>query len=181
MTVQQIWLLAAQGGVSLAILGYLAVLLWRRREERERFKLYAVRDKLIYLAATDALPQSSMVFKVFYNVVNVSISEVRNLNLASLVRASMAAKSALEKERQEALSAAINRAAPEVKEVIGEFGKVMMEIAYANSLGLRVFLHCARFAKRILDGSRMRLRPPKPAAYDTYIFWRQMHDRLCPI
>jgi hypothetical protein len=182
MTDQQIWLLAAQGVVSLVILGYLAMLLWKKREERERFKLYAVRDKLIYLAATDALPQSSMVFKVFYNVVNISISEVRNLDLASLARASVAAKSALEKEKQEALSAAIARASPEVREVIGEFGKVMMEIAYANSLGLRLFLHCATLAKRILDGSRiLTLQPPKPAAYDTYVYWRQMHDRACPV
>jgi hypothetical protein len=177
MTQQQIGLLAIQGFASGIILAYLGTLLWKRREERERFKLYAVRDQFVYLAATGKLPQTSMVFKVFYKIVNISISEVRSLNLSSLVRASTAARTALEEERQEALMDSVARCEPEVREAVDNFVKVMMEAAYANSLGLRLFLKCARLVQIIV--SALKVSPPQPAAYETYEYWREMHSRGC--
>jgi len=177
MTEQQVGLLVIQSLASMGLLAYLGVLLLKKREEREKFRLYAIRDRLVYLSATGELPQGNMVFRVFYQAVNISISEANTLTVSSLIRASVKAKTALQQEKQEKLMESIQRASPEVRSVVEDFAVVMRDIVYSNSFGLRMFVQCARFVKFLADRISA---PPKPQGYETYVYWRDMHDRVCP-
>ncbi|MEX2302973.1 MAG: hypothetical protein WD733_18655 [Bryobacterales bacterium] len=181
MNEQQIGLLVIQLAGMLSVLGCIGFMLIKSSEEQERFKLYKIRDQLVYLAATGELPQASLVFRVFYRAVNASISEAQNLTFASLVRASMMAKTVLEQEKRERLVESVHRTSPEAQRVIAEFLGTMMTIAYENSLGLRIFVACKGMVKSTLSvflKAAKAVNPPKPYAYETYEYWREM-QRIC--
>jgi hypothetical protein len=185
MNGQQISLLLIQATMSLVVLVYLFVLLLKRREERDQFKLYAIRDKIIYLAATGELSQDGMIFKVFYSAVNASISEASKLTVASLIHASMKAKDAVEGAKRERLMEAIQRSSPGTREAVEEFVTTMMDIVYSNSLTLRAFVFCIRLvrglATSLAGGLRTAVGMRRPQAYETYIYWRDLHDHVCPV
>jgi len=185
MNGQQISLLLIQATMSLVVLGYLLVLLLKRREERDKFRLYAIRDKIIYLAATGELPQDGMVFKVFYNAVNASISEASALTVASLVQASMKAKTAVQQAKRERLMEAIQGSSPGTREAVEEFVTTMMDIVYSNSLALRAFVCCIKLVRglavSLADGLKSAMGARRPQAYETYTYWRDLHDRVYPV
>src|ERR1035438_8758695 len=88
MTTQQIGLLAIQLIVSLSVMASIGVLLLQNHEAKQKYKLYAVRDRLLYLAVTGKLAQTDMLFKVFYRAMNVYAARVEDLSFFSFVKAS---------------------------------------------------------------------------------------------
>jgi hypothetical protein len=142
MTSAQKLLLFLQATMSLVVLGYVSYQLIKARQENHKYRLYALRDKLLYLMATGKVKEDSLVFKVFYTTLVRSIKEIKNLSLWNIAKASVAARSALQEQR-ERLGIEIGAASPEVKEFVMDFYHTMMEIAVANSPLLVLFIGLA--------------------------------------
>lgn len=151
MTTEQACLLLVQAGTSLSVLFFLAILVIRSREERNKFKLFALRDRLVYLVAAGALSDRSLVFRVFYNALNASIAEVRELTLFSVMSASKKVRSAIERERRERFREDIARSTPEVQEFASAFFSTMMGIILSSSLCLRAILVLAHHGLRCIS------------------------------
>jgi hypothetical protein len=177
MTTQQIGLLFVQLSASLGVLAYLGILLLRDYEERQKYRLFAVRDKLLYLAASGNLSETSMVFKVFYRALNTYIAELEDLTLVSFAKASIVVRTELEKENQQKLVAALRRADPEVQEVINEFFCVAMDALRYNSPMLSFVLAIATHCHRLFSFIR-KLRPFRAPVYDTYRFYENIHGAM---
>jgi hypothetical protein len=177
MTSQQIGLLFIQLLASISVFGYLLVLVLRSMEERLKYKLFAVRDKLVYLAASGRLSETSMVFKVFYRAMNTYVSELDRLTIVSFVRASIVVKTELEKENGERLIDSLRRSDPEVQGVIDEFFHVVMHALRYNSPLLNIVLLTATYCHRFFSFIRRR-RPFGAPVYDTYRFYEAIHGKM---
>lgn len=177
MTEQQIGLLVVQGVVSFTLLAQLGVFLLKAREERHKYRLYATRDKLVYLVATGRLSETSMVFKVFYRAMNTYTAELKSLNLVSFIRASVAVRSELEKENQARLKDAFQRTDPEVRSVINEFIQAVMDALKYNSPTLNLILVLAHHCRRVVHFVK-RIKPFRSPIYETYRYYEHIHGQL---
>jgi len=142
MTSAQKLLLFLQATMSLIILGYVSYQLIKARQENHKYKLYALRDRLLFLMATKELDEDSLIFQTFYNTLVGSIKEIKDLSLWNIAKASVAARSALQ-EKRERLGIEIDASSPEVKKFVMDFYHTMMEIAVANSPLLVLFIKLA--------------------------------------
>ena len=177
MTGQQIGLLITQFGLSLITIVYLGVLHLRSREARHKYRLYACRDRLVYLVASGELSETSMVFKVFYRAMNSYITALDSLTLVSFIQASMAVKKELEKEHQERLAEAIQRATPEVQQAIQDFFRAVMDALRYNSPMLNLILVVAHHCTRAFSYIR-KMRKFKVPVYDAYRFYENFNGKL---
>ena len=180
MTSQQIGLLCLQAIVSLAVLAFIGIMWLRSQEDSLRFRFFAARDKLLYLAATGTLPQNSMVFKVFYRSMNTYIRELDEFTIVSFMRASIAVKSELEKENQQRLIDGLRRSDPQVQATANEFIQTVMDALRYNSPTLHILLAFADHCTRLYSLIR-KVRPthhfPVPV-YDTYRYYETIHGRI---
>jgi hypothetical protein len=181
MTRAQAYLLTLQLTGFLIILAYISWQLVKARQEAHKYKLYALRDRLLYLLATGELQEDSLVFKVFYASITRGICEIKDVRLWSIAKASMAAKSVLQESREQRLWTEINKSSPEVKKVLYDFFGTMMEIAIANSPLLVLFIRMG--GDQMVSGvvryiSRLRIFIKGQQRYDVYRYFDRRHDRL---
>ncbi|MDP2996871.1 MAG: hypothetical protein Q8N47_05230, partial [Bryobacterales bacterium] len=107
------------------------------------------------------------------NASNASIAKLGDLSLYTLAQASIMAKETLEREAREEILESIRSSSPAVRDTVHEFCSVMMEIAWANSLFLRLALLVARRYHDIAHKFREKLSFPFPT-YDAYRFFERM-------
>lgn len=180
MTSQQIGLLCIQLAISLGVVGFLGISIIRSKETEMAYSLFACRDKLLYLVATGVLPETSMVFKVFYKAMNRFIAEVDSMTLVSFARASIVVRDELEKENRRKLLDSLDRADPAVQQVVDEFFESMMRALRHNSPMLTLALisasHCARAFELVRRMWKKIL--PNPSVYDTYRYYENIHGRM---
>ena len=155
----------------------------KAREMRHKYRLYAVRDKLIYLVASGALDERHILFRVFYMATNRCIQEVKELTLISFARASLVAKTELQKQANEKVFEEIEAANEETKRAVNDFFVAMMEIAIANNWLLVLIIKLAEHGdKWIRNVDRWlcisRLFPPLRQQYDTYRYFETLHFRI---
>jgi len=147
MTFTQKSLLITQLVLSAILVGYLLWHAWRIRLEKSRYKLYAFRDDLIYLAATHKIDQNSQLFRTFYEVSNLFILNVKQLKLSNIIKASLKTKETLEYNMSaKVLIEQLQRSEPEVQERVNTFFKAMVEILLDNSLWLKLLVWILRTA-----------------------------------
>ena len=186
MTNQQQGLLILQFIVSASLLSYLVFLWLESRKEKLKFRFFAVRDQLLYQAATGVLPQDSQVFRAFYRAMNVYVSQLEEVTIMSFVRASIAAKTELAKENQQRLIAALNRTEPEVQKTVNDFIGIVIEAMLYNSPALHLLItfasHCSRLYRWISTVPQFQFRIAPQASfynvYDTYQFYGGLRKRL---
>ena len=174
ISTQQVVLLVLQAVACVSILSYLAFNLLKAREEGQKYKLYSLRDRLLFFVASGELAEGNLVFKVFYQALNASIAELKTVNIFSLLRASRRARRALEKEERETLVGAINRSSTTVQEWVNEFTNVMMQIVVSNSFWLKVLLIAAKHCHDLLHKTRTRFSLSS-STYDTYRYFEALH------
>lgn len=175
MTHQQVGLIvlafAAWVPVSIALIAALL----RSREETHKFKLYALRDDLLYLVASGKLAEHDHLFRVFYGALTSSIGEIHKLTVASLINASIEAKNALQKEGFDKFVHEVESATPEVREFVNKMFLVMRGIMVANSpllvFLLRVRSNFGKFASRL---KHQLLTKDACETYDTYRYFERM-------
>lgn len=177
MNHQQIGLLVFQFVSWLCVLIYLSRSLLKSREESYKYKLYALRDQLLYLVANGKVSETSIVFKTFYGALSKSIGKVDKLTIYSLLEASVTAKTALQKEKQARLMEAIERS-PEMREFVDQFATVMMEIMMGNCPELRFTLwvleRCGQFMRKMQRW--VTVPADSYEIYRSYRYFEQMHS-----
>ena len=180
MTDQQLALLILQLVCSTVVLLYIASIRWKAREEQYKFRLYALRDKLIYLVSSGQLAENSLIFKVFYGALTKSIGEIDRVTLYSLVRASISAKTAIEQEKRERLQHAVDNASPQTREFVFEFAEAMMKIMIANSPALNLMLlvghRCGSVLKFLRNHTIGQIRTRSEEVYYSYRYFEKMHS-----
>lgn len=182
MSADQQLILSLQVLLSIIVLLFVFFEKQKAKELRHKYHLYAVRDKLIYLVASGQLSEDHFLFQVFYGVTNRSIREVKELSLISFMRASVAAKSDLQKQANEKLLDEIEKAPVATKAVIKEFFAAMMGIAIANNWILVLIVKLAAHGNRWMGKiSRLagifKILSPLRNQYDTYRYFENLRFR----
>jgi hypothetical protein len=155
----------------------------RARDEKYKYRLYALRDRLIFLLANGKLSEQSLVFEAFYEALVMSIGLTTELNVYGLIQASVAAKTAIQKQKAERLQDAIDHSDPAVRAFVNEFAAVMMDIMMKNSTALNVTLWALHYCGRLLRGLRglrrtMAVPSRSRQIYESYKYFERMHSAV---
>ena len=180
MTQQQIVLLALQLIGSLGIVLYLLNAMLQAREEKHKYRLYALRDRLISLVADGKLSEKNLLFKTFYEALVTSIGLTSKLTVYGLIQASLAAKNAIQKQKDDRLQDAIDHAEPAVRSFVNDFASVMMDIMMKNSTALRVTLLVLHHSGKFFRSLRIMKRSIVPSRgreiYESYRYFERMQS-----
>ncbi len=114
-------------------------------------------------------------FKTFYGAITKGISQIDGLTIYSLVQASLAAKTAIQKEEQARLRDAIEHSTPAVREFIDEFACSMMEIMMNNSPLLRLMIWTVERCGQLVGWLRQFVAVPAES-YELYRSYRYFED-----
>lgn len=142
--------IALLGIIALALLcSALATKIAIRRDgaKMQKYKLYRVRDSLIYLVASDKLSEDDFVFQRFYKAINYFIDENEKIDLSHFVAAAERARrkgiDPAEDKNFREIRSALRRMGPEVNEVANQFYSAILEILIENSFVLRTVMNCS--------------------------------------
>jgi hypothetical protein len=118
-----------------------------------------------------------MVFKVFYRAVNTYLGELDSLTVVPFMRASLAVRTELERESEQALIDSLRRSDPQVQEAVNEFFRAVMDSLRYNSPMLMFALWIAHHCARIFAVIRRARRFAVPV-YDTYRYYETIQGRM---
>lgn len=142
----------------------------------QRYKLFHVRDELIYLVASGKIAENDPVFQGFYKAVNLFIERCDRFNLASLISTLENARSKgldpAEETTRRSLHLELKKKTPEVRAVANRFYATVLEILIENSFPLHLIMRWGSLETviKIIVGS-LEPRGPGRAAlkyYDDY-------------
>lgn len=118
--------------------------------KKNQYRLYEIRDNLIFLVANGDLKEKGVIFQEFYPLVNNWVQSVQKLNLTLLFKAFREARRDIEsKEKIETLQKALVQSNEKVKEVVQQLFRTVLEIMVENSFTLK-FLVKHVLAKRLI-------------------------------
>lgn len=132
----------------LAVSRFLALRIVRRHKSKSlKYRLFKVRDDLIYAVASGRLNEDDEVFRYFYEVTNFYLGHTHRINLTIFVRAIEEARrrgiDLSERQRIDSLMRALEQRDATVQATAKEFFRAMNEILYENSFLLRILLRCS--------------------------------------
>ena len=164
--------------LSLAVGLFLFSRLVEARQEKYKFRLYAIRDKLIFLVSVNQLAEDSFLFRLLYRAVNTSISQINDLDRWTFIKAVTAARSEFQEVGVQIIKSEINAAPPQVKAVVYEFLDTMICILKANSPFTKLCLLCFRLFKNrqvVASESLGRLKNLVPKEqYESYQYFESL-------
>lgn len=131
------------------------------------YKLYAVRDRFVQLVAQGELKEGGVVFESFYGAINMILRQGGTYNVRHMVATIKQISKGLTEndvERLKQLKMEVATARPHVKRAIGAYFVATFELLMANSLVLKVILHCLSLLVRLNRICRL----PKPESYSAY-------------
>ena len=172
MSPEQTGLLIVQFAISCMVLLVIAFKAVNAREQRHAYRLFALRDRLIYMLAVGQLAEDEFLFKVLYSALTRGIGELDNLTVYAFVKASISAKSELEAAQEEKFKEAIDSADPNMREFVRDFAVSMMDIMRANSPILNLTLFAVRWCGKAIKSVRNFATPSAQETYRTYQFFQ---------
>ncbi len=104
----------------------------------QRYRLFALRDKLILLVAEGKIKEEDSVFQFLYTGLNKIIPHAKPLSLRRFVGAIRASALVEEKEFEKDILGAINHKDPAVREVAAELFNTLADILITQSFSVRV-------------------------------------------
>jgi hypothetical protein len=143
------------------------------------YPLYAIRDKLIYLVASEKLHEEDFLFQEFYKAVNIIIPNSKKLTLQVLVRS-------IEEARQKGHDPAVSEKVSQIQKALeGVDGEVRNVIAQFYNAVLMLFIYNSltlRFFAKVLSGWK-GISPPTPTrfrkeAWNFYVDYRQAYTMV---
>lgn len=177
MTNLQAALLAIEVSILLLVMLVLVSKLFDAKQERYKFRLYAIRDQLIYLVSTGELAEESFLFQLLYTTINATIAEVRGVDRWSFIRAATTARTALEQAKINTFLHELLGASPAVRKVAGDFIDTMLEIVKANSPFTKLCVYFLRRFKQGQDAFKKRPSFMPKEQYENYrCFGKLSHD-----
>jgi hypothetical protein len=108
------------------------------QSKQNKYKLFKVRDDLIYLVARKIIAEDDIVFQEFYGMINIFIMHLDKFTISSFIRASIDAKKDLEREeRINQLMSALHKSNPDAIRVVDNMFKTILNIMIDNSTILK--------------------------------------------
>jgi hypothetical protein len=171
-------LLAAFGFVLFGFGSYSYMLLKKEAAKIQKYRLYKVRDDLIYLVAQEKLAKTDHLFVLFYGLTNHLIKTTKkNLSLKGFVQAvSSADDNPADEQQLRKIIEELKNRDQEVNAVVSEFYGSVVEILLENSLTLRTIFRLRSLWSRAIDWFRPLLSNLWPLQEQAYRIWRQ-YDR----
>jgi hypothetical protein len=167
-------LLTAVGLVLMGGIVAAHVTLHRDRARVQKYPLYRIRDKLVYLVASGRLDENDFIFQSFYGAANHLIKRTSTINLKTFVSAlEEARRNGLDpamKERRDRIERELKAKDDAVIAVVGEFYQIIVAILMENSWFLRAIRHYAwlrRLLAKLASVCAM-FRPTERNAYRFY-------------
>jgi len=141
---------------------------WKAEVESCRYAMYAVRDQLILLVATGKLSEDSVLFQHYYKRSNDILRLTEKMHLEGLYQALISTqlsegRVAEHRERLRKVHDILNKADPEVKEVVQSYYSAIIELMMVNS-------NLFSFVK-VVTGHRL-----KQTLRDKMISWAEKKD-----
>ncbi len=139
----------------------------------QKYRLYKVRDDLVYLVALDKLKETDHLFVLFYGLCNHLIKTTKeNLSLKGFVQAvSSADNNPAEEKQLRKIVEELRKRDPEVSDVVSEFYGAVVDILLENSLALRSIFHLKWLWSQAINRFRpvlIHLWPLQGKAYRIY-------------
>lgn len=133
----------------------------RAKQDQNRYRFYAFRDELIYLAGKGRLDEKDFLFQEFYGMVNRVVNKTHHLTFKNLI---LAVGSDLRDEKSIAkIKMEFDKAQPDVKEAIYNYFRAITLALHCNSATFKILFGVFGFSetsKRIFR-SLKRLIPSK--------------------
>jgi hypothetical protein len=147
-----------------------------------RYKLYKVRDDLIFLVAKGTISEEDFIFKTFYEWTNSYIQHINRFTLKEINKAMQEArdKGYLKEMHEfvERIQRELTNKDKEVKEVTQEFFDTMREILIRNSLTIKLLVRFrfVRIVEELIKRGKLlqRLLQVQERGYRNY----QAHDEI---
>lgn len=170
--------------VSCLIFAFLfRVIVYRKgMQDANRYRLFKLRDDLIYLVAKGTIKEDDFIFQTFYDMTNTYIQHIHKFNLQEINKAMKKAneKGHLKKsdEFTERIIKELDNKDQEVKKVIQEFFSTMLDILVKNSLTLRfvIKLYSSNLTQSFIKKLKAltKIFVNQEAAFRNY----QIHDEI---
>ena len=114
------------------------------RQDANRYRLFKVRDDLIFLVAKGTINENDFIFRTFYDMANTYIQHIHRFNLREINKAMSKTKEKNSLDKTHEFVARIEQELEhkdrEVRNVIEEFLETMLYILMRNSLSLRFII-----------------------------------------
>jgi hypothetical protein len=170
-------LLAVTALVLFASYWHSRYLLTRDAAKIQKYRLYKVRDELVYLVARGELSEHESVFQHFYKVINFLIKHSDSLNLSSFVAALRKARQQgidpATVEAQEAIRHELQTKDESVEAVVYTFYTAVLEIILENSSLIRLIVKHAWLAEAIREAASRLHHKFLREQQDAYWFYRE--------
>lgn len=149
--------------------------------EKNRYRLYKIRDKLIRLVAEEKISEDNILFQTYYRALTVMLKHTRSFTLGRFIEAAKKVEKDISPEDEkhiDKLRAELKSAHPEVRETITEFFVTSLQIMIDNSLLLKLLLKLVTIAKKKLSVREYPNHLPRPRSYDTYTDYENIRRKL---
>ena len=115
------------------------------RAEALKYRLYKVRDDMIYLRLSGQLEENDIVYRFFYSAADSALNMIDHIHLKNFVMALESIRrdgiDPAEARNVEAIEASLQSKDPEVREAVDGFYRAIIEILWAKSLQLQILTH----------------------------------------
>lgn len=171
-------LLVSFGLVLFGFGSYNYLLIKKEAAKIQKYRLYKVRDDLVYLVARKKLGETDHLFLLFYGLANHLIKTTKvNLSLKGFVQAvSSADNNPADDQQLKKIVEELRNTDPEVAAVIAGFYRAVVEILLENSFALRCVFHLKWLWSQAINRFRPLLIHLWPLQGKAYLIWRQ-YDR----
>lgn len=149
---------------------------------KNRFRLFAVRDRFVYLVASSKLEEDQIVYRFFVSFINVLISETHIINLRLFLKVfGRITEKKLEKEQNvlnKALEEASQKGNKEIVDAILDFWKSLLEILVDNSPPLRAVLWLRGWIKKISflqEDQQQKIKPYITHSVKSYSLYEKIN------
>ena len=156
--------------ISVAVLASIPILwlLWKSQIEDCRFRLFAVRDDLVFLIATEKIDRDNIAFRYYYENVNRTLALTETVHLEELINFIKGEKFSADnyskyKETMSDVFRAVNEGPDSFREAITQYYLTLREIILINSnffvatyLALK---HRRKLYERLLQMGVLRKEP----------------------
>jgi hypothetical protein len=111
------------------------------RLRENKYKLFKIRDDLIYLVAKNVIQEEDIVFREFYRMINIIIKHIDRFTVSSFIKGSTDAKEDLERGEQiKKIMESLRNRDPEVINVIDNMFETILNIMIDNSTVLKIII-----------------------------------------
>ena len=158
--------LAVVGGAGMASAGLYAA--WQGRIDRDRYKLFALRDRLYWLVIKKEVAETDYAYKMIYWTINSIVADVTKFTIYDYAKSFVRESRSLEtSEYRDAFLAALQDAPEVLQQVAVDFYQTSLDIMWRNSLELRLLVAIRNAVRRM--GARLPAVFPRPVIYAAYL------------